>query len=434
MTAVHVNLPGLYDAQHDAFFNDARYSVCEATTKGGKTLGALVWLASELLKDPRPLNWWWVAPVYTQAEIGYRRAKKMFDGIYERANDTNMYLLFSGGKRWVFKSAEKPDNLYGEDVAAAVLDEFTRMREDAWIAVRSTLTATNGPIRMIGNVKGRGNWGYRIARKAQGRAKGYHYSKITADDAVAAGVFSNEELDDAQQALPHDVFRELYYCEPADDGGNPFGIEAIGRVVGPLSDRRAAVYGVDLAKSVDWTVITGLDSDGRVCYFDRWQRRSWDETEAALVAQIGDTPALVDSTGVGDPIYERLARRCPQVEPFVFSSNRKQQLMEGEAVAIQQQRTTILEGVMRNEFEAFEYNVTSTNGRVTVRYTAPDGCHDDCVCSHALAVHKLGQIVPVSASVVWHGKQETTDDPDEGLTLAEIERRRVREFAMGGRI
>ena len=50
-----------------------------------------------------------------------------------------------------FKGADKPDALYGEDVYAAVIDEASRCKEEAWHAVRSTLTATRGPIRIIGS-------------------------------------------------------------------------------------------------------------------------------------------------------------------------------------------------------------------------------------------------------------------------------------------
>jgi hypothetical protein len=57
-----------------------------------------------------------------------------------------------------FKSGEKTDSLYDEDVWAAVLDEASRMREEAFHAIRSTLTATRGKVRLIGNAKGRKNW------------------------------------------------------------------------------------------------------------------------------------------------------------------------------------------------------------------------------------------------------------------------------------
>ena len=36
-----------------------------------------------------------------------------------------------------------------------------------------------------------------------------------------------------------------------------------------------------------------------------------------------------------------------------------------------------------DELETFEYVYTRTG----VRYSAPDGLHDDCVCALALAVH-----------------------------------------------
>jgi hypothetical protein len=62
--------------------------------------------------------------------------------------------------------------------------------------------------------------------------------------------------------------------------------------------------------------------------------------------------------------------------------------MEGLAVAIQSRGVLFPEGVdpyprvIRSELEAFMYEYTRTG----VRYTAPEGNHDDCVDSLALAV------------------------------------------------
>jgi hypothetical protein len=58
--------------------------------------------------------------------------------------------------------------------------------------------------------------------------------------------------------------------------------------------------------------------------------------------------------------------------------------MEGLAVAIQARHITYPEGAIVNELEAFEYEYTRTG----VRYSAPEGLHDDCVMALALAVHK----------------------------------------------
>ena len=76
-----------------------------------------------------------------------------------------------------------------------------------------------------------------LSRLPQGRGgeRGHFYHKITAADAVAAGVFAQEELDDARRALPDAIFRELYFCEPSDDGGNLFGNNFIRSNMRPLS-------------------------------------------------------------------------------------------------------------------------------------------------------------------------------------------------------
>ena len=54
-------------------------------------------------------------------------------GLYTAKADHLTVTLANGATIW-FKSAEKPDNLYGEDVYAAVMDEATRIREEAWHA------------------------------------------------------------------------------------------------------------------------------------------------------------------------------------------------------------------------------------------------------------------------------------------------------------
>ena len=200
-----------------------RYVIVEATTKAGKSVGMLVWLFEEALKGGIGCNYWWVAPVSSQAKIMFRRLKRFIDNQnFFESNESELFLRLNNCSTIWFKSADKPDSLYGDDVHAAVMDEFTRMKEDAWIAVRSTVTATNGKIRFIGNVKGANNWGYRLARKAEQGVKGWSYFKITAKDAVDAGILSDEEIEDARSVLPKDVFLELYYAIPNENRSNKF--------------------------------------------------------------------------------------------------------------------------------------------------------------------------------------------------------------------
>lgn len=375
----------------------------EATTKAGKTLGCIYWLLSEAANGAG-LNreYWWVAPIYEQAGIAFRRLKHMLAetdpaGAIWKHNDTGQFVTLANSAVIRFKSSDKPDGLYGEDVYAAVIDEASRCKEEAWHAVRSTLTATNGKIRVIGNVRGRRNWAYQLARQVEaGRLPGWKYGRITCADAVKAGVITREQVESARRELPEHVFRELYEAVPSDDGGNPFGLQHIAACVSALSAGPPVAFGVDLAKSVDWTVVVGLDARLRPCVFERWQHVPWQQTTERVLAIVGDRPALVDSTGVGDPIVEALQRRASNIEGFKFTSLSKQQIMEGLAVAIQGHNVGILDGVMRLEHESFEYEQTRTG----VRYQAAEGMHDDCVCGMALAVEQARGRCDVGAVVL----------------------------------
>lgn len=400
--------PYMYPAQDRAIFScvdingdPARYAIIEASTKAGKTAGCLAWFAEQAhFEGGVNKNFWWVAPVYAQAKIAYRRMKAGLKKGSFVANETELTIKLRKTKSvmW-FKTAEKPDNLYGEDVYAAVVDEASRCKEEAWIALRSTLTATRGNVRIIGNVKGRNNWHYKLARKAEAGAPGYSYAKLTAYDAVAGRVLRKSEVDDAKRLLTEAVFNELYLAIPSDDEGNPFGYHHIKNCLIPaLSEEPPAVVGIDLAKSHDWCVAIALDRRGQVCGFDRWQG-PWGETKQRILDLVGNVPTLIDSTGVGDPIVEELQRKRPTIEGFKFSSASKQRIMEGLTVAVQAQNVGFPDGIIRQELDTFEYVYTRTG----VVYSAPEGLHDDAVCALALAVEKLrqafgaiGQVTPGS--------------------------------------
>lgn len=393
---INIIPPKLADYQKAFLYSEARFTVVEASTKVGKTFSHIWWLFREAHQEHlKPgSEVWWIAPVYGQTEIAFNRMRRRVanvDGYTVNLSDLTITTPLQTVIR--FKSAEKPDNLYGEDVHAAVFDEFTRAREEAWFTLRSTLTATKGKCKFIGNVKGRG-WGYSLAQRAKSDGKTWRHFKVTAYHAVEAGILSLEEVESARQDLPEHVFKELYLAEPNDDGSNPFGLQHIANCILPLSNRPVVCLGADLAKSVDYTVFVGLDSAGTVSLYDRFQS-SWALTKEKLLL-LPKSPLAMDSTGVGDPITEELQRVRSNVEGFKFTQQSKQQLIEGLILAVQQGKIKFPDGPIRNEMETFEYEHTRTG----VKYTAPAGMHDDCVMALALAWYKFRKVThTVSMSV-----------------------------------
>lgn len=398
--------PRLYAKQLEAIYSASRYSIIEASTKSGKTVGCMCWLVEQAWLGRAGWEYWWVAPIYEQARIVFRRLKRGLTPTTFTTNESDTTITLANGAVLRFKGADNPDSLYGEDVHAAVIDEATRVKEEAWFAVRSTLTATRGKVRIIGNVKGRRNWAYRLARRAESGEPDMHYARITAYDAIQAGVLAQQEIDDARSQLPEGVFRELYEAEPSDDEGNPFGINAIRACLEPLHTHCTPVcWGWDLARANDWTWGIALCEHARVCASERWNQTQyptldadadasdshpqfWEVTLRRIRDLVGRTPAAVDSTGPGGPIDQALNGNLRNIEGFVFTSKSKQLLMEGLAVAIQQREVGFPEGILQHELEAFEYAYSRTG----VRYSAPEGMHDDGVCALALAVYKFSQV------------------------------------------
>lgn len=382
--------PPLYKGQREAIYAAERWALCEASTKSGKTAGCMVWLLDQALRGRPGANYWWVAPTYRQSRMVFRRFERGLPADVYIANRGELTLVLPNGAVLWFLSADRPDNLYGEDVRAAVIDEASRCDETVWFAVRSVLTATKGPARLIGNVKGRNNWFYLFCRRAEAGEPNAHYRKLTWEDAVGAGILDHEEIEDARRQLPENVFKELYEAVATDDDTNPFGLEAIRSKIMPgLSGAAPVCWGWDLAKSLDWVVGIALDAGGQVCGFHRWQG-DWRSTIRRIREISGsEVPTLVDSTGVGDPVVEQLQVGRQNVEGLKFTSLSKQQLMEGLAVWIQQEQGGIPgDGwPLQAELENFEFQYH----RHGVRYAAPSGMHDDCVCALALAVRVWGK-------------------------------------------
>ena len=404
--------PPLYPKQEQAIFCPERYAIIEASTKSGKSAGCFCWLFEKALQAPvRGARFYWVAPWYKTARIMFDRATEKMGlppSLYESNKSEVSIRLKRNGAVIEFRSAEKPDALYGDDVYAAVIDEVTRARQESFVAVRTTLTATQGPLRMIGNVTDRKNFAYHLARRAEAGEPNWHYAKLTAWDAVEAGVLAREEIEDAQRLLAPDVFAALYMAEAAEDGTCPFRPN-----FRPLSTKPPVAWGWDLGKSVDWTWGIGLDEDGAVCRSERWQRKPWPVTFRAIVGLTAGAPAMVDATGLGDPAVESIQAHARELmgtanfEGFVFTMPSKQTIMEQMGIGFESDRLWLVDCaclspscphcVLRAEVTAFQFEYT----RLGVRYAAPEGMHDDGVCALALAYAKLSQVRESSAVRIW---------------------------------
>lgn len=380
----------MYPKQEKAVFNDARFSVILGSTKCGKTISCCIWLFEQAAMGKRNQIYWWLAPSSDQASIAFREMKRIFPANLFKVNETNKTLTLPNETVIKFKSAEILDNLYGEAVYGVVLDESSRCRPDVWAVIGSVTTVTKAKVRLIGNVVTR-DWFYNLYLKHKDNPTSrYESHSITAWDAVEAGVVDQEEIEYKRQELSDQMFKALYENIPIATSSNPFGIShiidacTINGKPRELSQNEVVCFGVDIARSVDFTAVTGLDSFGSVAFFDRFQLGSWELTMNKILQIVKNKPVTVDSTGTGDAPFELMAKGRSNFHPYNYTNDSKFKLMEKLAVGIQNGQIRFPgNSILQTELEAFEYKFENHR----VKYYSP--ITDDCVNSLALAFEEF---------------------------------------------
>jgi len=306
--------PKLTQYQKKILNSKARFTITEASTKVGKTFSHIIWLYGKAHEeaDYHGRNFWWVAPVYNQAKIAFNRLRRYLAAtkLYQ-FNETNLIIYCPNGAEIHFKSAEKPDNLYGEDVFAAVFDEAPRAREEAWFALRSTLTSTNAPCKLIGNFGGISNWVHKLKEKAS-TDKNYEYFKITCWDAIAEGIIDEEEVLQAKKDLPEKIFKELYEAEASEDDGQLITNESIMKVFSNTHIESGIKYiTADIARlGKDKTVIKLWDG-WRVEKIIEMATSTVNESVSSINAlaaenNVNSSNIIVDEDGVGGGVKDYL--------------------------------------------------------------------------------------------------------------------------------
>lgn len=230
---------------------------------------------------------------------------------------------------------------------------------------------------MISTPRGR-NWFYRAFKRGQD----------TGEDDWASWQFAswtNEylppgEIEDMKRDLPAVLYKQEVEAEFLAAGSNVFVVadEIIREKVKPEGH---VVFGVDLAKSTDFTVIYGANASTREnCYYDRFQDVTWPRQRRRILRAVkrvlnnGATGVtiLMDSTGVGDPMVDELEELGFDVIGKNFTTW-KDKMVKLLAKDMEDGKSFVLEEGIE-EFEQYELNITP-GGRVT--YSAPSGEHDD---------------------------------------------------------
>lgn len=371
---IEIKLPKPHAAQRAVLDSPARFRVMMCGRRFGKSLISQNISIENGLANKKVA---YITPTYQLGKTFFQEICKILPEKVYKKNESDLTISFITGGQIRFFTGERLDALRGLKFHLVIIDEASYIAnlQEGWLnSIRPTLTDYKGLAIFLSTPRGK-NFFYSLYMK--GGEPDWESFKFTTYDNPH---IDPSEVDAAKFQLPNVVFEQEYMANPMENAANPFGSEHINACVKDGIAGKAEYYGIDLAKSVDWTVIIGLDKLGQVVHFERFQK-DWLQTKETILRLPKNLPIMIDSTGVGDAIVEELQKKFTQMHGFKFTSTSKQQLLEALANSIQTKTISYPNGLIKEELEIFEYTFTPTG----VRYSAPTGFHDDCVIALALA-------------------------------------------------
>jgi len=280
--------------------------------------------------------------------------------------------------------------LRGDGLDLAVLDECAFMRKEAWTeAIRPALSDRLGKALFISTPKGR-NWFWENYQRGVNGEEGWAaFSFPTESNPYMDGC----EVAAAKRDLPELIFRQEYLAEFIDDQGSAFRRIQEAATLEPREPEAGRTYiaGVDVAASVDYTVVSVFDVEAREqVYMDRFNRVDYpvliDRLEA-IYKRYAMQSMVVESNSIGRPVIDELVARGLNIVPFTTTSATKQSIIQALQSAFENGQIRVLaEPVQVGELLSFE---AKRNASGSFSYSAPDGMHDDTVMALAIAWNGL---------------------------------------------
>lgn len=416
-------------AQQVVLDSDARFKVMNCGRRFGKTKLAAKIILEQSRKGKKML--WWCAPTYKVVKRGYAEVlRQLPDGVLTHAPppESNfdagrqVILRFKNGTKLEFYSAERPEGMLGEGVDFAVLDEAATMPARIWNQIVSpTLIDRMGGALLISTPRGR-NWFHKVWQMGQDpqRSDWASWTFTTADNPT----LPEGEVERLRAALPRLEFEQEIEAQFVAAGSATFVIpdSSVQRskvlpnsFIEGMRPEGHIVLGVDLARTNDFTVIYGARAkDRRNCYYERMQAITWPEQKrrirraVALLMRAGaeGVTLIMDSTGVGDPVYEDLEADGYDVIGIKFGNENKNNMVKLLAKDLELSHAFVLEEGL-HEFEDYTMTVTP-GGKWT--YSAPEGDNDDVVSAKMLQHHGLVNEGVPGVTVLDGSGVDVTDD------------------------
>lgn len=377
----------LHKKQLEVFNSKARFKIIQAGRRSGKSYVISVVCLKEMLSGNHCS---YISPTHDLNKKFFGDTLKLIPPqLIAKENKSELYIELLTGGFLKFFSSEALGQFRGRNFDLICLDESAHYPidlEEAWNEqIRATLMDRQGRAIFCSTPLGNGYFNT-LYQNAKNGAENWHSFYFTAYDNPH---ISNEELDSIKSSVPSAVWLQEYLALTGQQKSNAFGgIDVIQKNVRPyLSTLPSIVFGIDIGAMIDYTCITGLDINGNLSYYRRF-KGPYELIHQRLKELPENTLKIMDSTGVGQVVYQRLINEgVRNLEGFTFTNESKTRIVYKLIKDVEQSNITYNQEIA-DEMTNFEFNYTSTG---KVQFGASSGSHDDTICSLALSNYHLDQ-------------------------------------------
>lgn len=385
-------------------------------TKFGKTLACSAAIGAVLPTKPKT-QWRWIAPYYSQSQIGFDNIRQILPTPYIKARRSNMRIEMPMiGSHIDFIHAQNALQIEGHQIHGYVFDEGSKIHEDIFYSARTTVTKTRsigmGRFVVPSTPLGRNHF-FKLCEEAKdememAKLNNRRPTKVFITAATVDNPFiSKQVIAEAKKALPLRLFQQYYeaiFLQESTTFGNIedclYGPEfelkkgAMSLWLDENAGEKFVAIGADWARgrknTDDETVFTAIDYEEtpvKVVGFMKLKGMNYTEQISQLVKfsrLFGEATIIEhDKTGVGIAIDDQLAMTNLVYRGRSFNNHTKPEIVCTLITAFEQAKLRIPRcSNLTEQLDDFEMTL-SDNG--TMKFAAAQGCHDDFVTSLMLA-------------------------------------------------
>ena len=212
-----------HPSQMEIYQSPARFKVCSAGRRGGKSFYAAASLIIEGLKDVneegKPLankRVFYIAPTFDQGKrIMWDLLKDLGKGVIQSTLENQAIITLINGRKIELKGADRPDTLRGVGLSYVVLDEYAFMKPEVWERiVRPTLTDVKGKALFIGTSDGKNHF-YDLFVASDKKKDWATFTFKSIDNPF----LDPEEIETAKEHLTTQSFKQEYEASFSAGGG-----------------------------------------------------------------------------------------------------------------------------------------------------------------------------------------------------------------------